>query len=277
MVYESIEKIRVTSFRFMAELVLHPDFIKVRNELVSRFGEKLPFQAIYKFSIEVSKTQGIPIVRDTYRNRDSMVNWIAENWNGAKQILMQIKQRPNDTTIKTDSTKNNKRIARVSSIYGKVLEKIKSKLGNRFSMPDLKNLANQISEETGIVIDRNAKRCKKVLITWFCENWKKIEHILDNDINCSISDKINIQFPEYMSIKTIEDFMIQPFGDDFSIINDISKTNEIHGKEEQMLKVYDIFDCDLKLSWDFVKIDQDVELHLSQQFLADIFDYIEIN
>jgi hypothetical protein len=58
-------------------------------------------------------------------------------------------------------------------------QRICARFGDSLSQSELLSLAEVISSEVGLKVDREAKRRKEVLIKWFDENYPAIEDLLD--------------------------------------------------------------------------------------------------
>lgn len=60
------------------------------------------------------------------------------------------------------------------------------KLENQFGSMnqfELLGVAEMLAKKGGIVVDRDARRRKTVLLCWFCENWDAIkDHLSDKDV-----------------------------------------------------------------------------------------------
>lgn len=59
-----------------------------------------------------------------------------------------------------------------------VMKQLTQQFGPNIKQPELRSIADVVSQNANIKLDRDAKRRKTVLIKWFDENWDKIKTIL---------------------------------------------------------------------------------------------------
>ena len=95
------------------------------------------------------------------------------------RIIMYLHQSSNGMAVPTEINKEKERIAhRLSGFDPKenqVWQEITNRFGGNIKQPELLSIAEVVSQNAGIKLDRDAKRRKSVLIKWFDENWALIE------------------------------------------------------------------------------------------------------
>lgn len=81
------------------------------------------------------------------------------------------KQSPEKERIK-------ERIGNFNPKDNKILQEIMARFGQKVKHPELLSIANVVAKNAQIVLDRDAKRRKSVLLKWFEENWIRISPLL---------------------------------------------------------------------------------------------------
>ena len=86
---------------------------------------------------------------------------------------------PRPPTKKTSKQRVQERLGQFDPYHSEQWTELTERFGSTIKQDELVSIANILSNELGITVDRDARRQKTVLIKWFSENWNAIHPLLD--------------------------------------------------------------------------------------------------
>lgn len=264
----------------MSAATSHHHFVQVRQKLISKLGPKLPLCPVLAIVVGVEANAGLHADRNVKRSRDKMIGWLAENWEKAEPYIDSIKNHQIRGNI-LEIQRNNERIDRAWGKMKMVNDALEQILGKKLNMKTLLRYAESITKVLDIRLDRSAKRNKKVLISWFCENWAKVGKIIENDLANGVTNVFEATMRDLPSspadARKSEAEKIQ------SPIESFDSYEAIESPQEHEFKFVKIdaseisFDLDEPQTCEMVNFTEisnilDDDLHVSAN---NVFDYIE--
>jgi hypothetical protein len=81
--------------------------------------------------------------------------------------------------ISEEKLRISKRVENWSVDRSQVWKKLQEIFGEKIQLNALLCVASQLSEQAGVILDRDAKRRKNILVKWFEEHWESLSPHLD--------------------------------------------------------------------------------------------------
>lgn len=264
----------------MSAAMSHPGFIQVRQKLISKLGPKLPLDSMLSIIVRIETNTGLRADRSVKRSRDKIIGWLADNWAKAGLYIEHIKNHHNRCNNR-EMQKNNERINRAWGKIKVVNDTLEQILGKQFNMQTLLRYAESITKEFNITLDRSAKRNKKILLSWFCENWAKVSNVVEKDLNNGVAKALEVTArnkPPSPVIIHKSEIEKEQSSNESPGLNDMMEQHQDH--EFKFIEVGNSefsFDFDESQPYEMLNFTEisnllDDDLHVSAN---NVFDYIE--